>query len=115
MALSRFDVIGTTPFEESSFERKAKEAHQTSNALQALSHVLGNHKKRPANPQSQNQAKNPGSRAAKRLKASHAPHDLSVERQMLGIESASEQGSGNSEASSTEEEEEEEVAAARTL
>ena len=111
VALSRFDVVGTTPFEESSFERKAKEANETSNALQALNHLLGNHKKRPANPQSQNQAKDPKSRAAKRLKASHAPHALSVERQMLGIDSASEHGSGKSEASNTDEEEEEEAAA----
>jgi hypothetical protein len=96
LSLVRFDVVAVTAFEESSFETKAQEALEVSNALQALSHLLGNHKKRTANQQSQNGAKEMGPRSAKRLKASHA---LSAERRLLGVDSESEHGSNNSEAS----------------
>ena len=56
---------------------------------------MGNKKMRAAQ-QSQTQVKELGSRSAKRLKASH---DLSTERQLLGLDSESEHGSNNSEAS----------------
>ena len=82
LSLVRFDVVAVTAFEESSFETKAQEALEVSNALQALSHLLGNHKKRAANQQSQNEAKEIGPRSAKRPKASHA---LSAERRLLGV------------------------------
>ena len=82
LSLVRFDVVAATACEESSFETKAKEALEVSNTLQALSHLLGNHKKRAANQQSQNEAKEIGPRSAKRPKASHA---LSAERRLLGV------------------------------
>eukprot|EP00435_Cladocopium_sp_Y103_P010848 s4217_g2.t2 len=102
LSLVRFDVVAVTAFEESSFETKAKQALEVSNALQALSHMLGNNEKRAQ--QSQGQVKEPGSRSAKRLKASHA---LSMERQLLGVDSESEHGSNNSEASGYNSNEEE--------
>ena len=82
LSLVRFDVVAATACEESSFETKAKEALEVSNTLQALSHLLGNHKKRAANQQSQNEAKEIGPRSAKRPKTSHA---LSAERRLLGV------------------------------
>ena len=96
-ALSRFDIVAVTPFEERSFAEKAKGAEEAANALQALNILLGKNKKRSAGSRPQ-EGKEPNPRLEKRPKTK-----VSAERVLLGMDSGSEHGSNNSQESDGDE------------
>lgn len=97
-SLARFDVLAVTAFEESSFEKAAREAAEASTALHALNLLLGQNKKRSAPSQSRpDQVRVAGAKAGKQRKSA-----LSSERALMGFECESEHGSNNSEESEDE-------------